>query len=159
MFCKRHVTNCMLTLLVLSGGVRVSPAQDLPAEPDKVLADLDVRISSFLEGVSLGQAQSAYEELLAGSLLLKQKEALKELTSKTDELKKYGKYRAFERIAARRIGSDLVLMKYLYKCEDFPVVWYFSLYRVPDAGETTAEDGAWRVVTVRFDTELELLGF
>ena len=57
------------------------------------------------------------------------------------------------------IGNDLVLMKYLYKCETFPVVWYFTFYRTSPRGERTADTGdSWRVIIVRFDTELELLG-
>ena len=125
-----------------------------------MLVAINARVSQFLEGVSMGQAQSAYPELLAGSRLLKQADALKDLIEKTNELdEKYGRYRAFEQIAAKRIGGDLVLLKYLYKCEDFPVVWYFTFYRTPSPGETAAENEIWRVITVRFDTELELLAF
>ena len=57
MFCKYRVTIGMLTVLVLLRCVQVSSAQHLAAKSDTVLADLDVRISSFLEGVSLGQTQ------------------------------------------------------------------------------------------------------
>jgi len=138
----------------------ISFGQDVTAQPDPVLVAIDARVSQFLEGVSMGQAQSAYPELLAGSRLLKQTDALKDLIEKTNELEqKYGRYRAFEQIAAKRIGGDLVLLKYLYKCEDFPVVWYFTFYRTPSPGEAAAENEIWRVITVRFDTELELLAF
>jgi len=155
-----RVTTCLWMLFVLLAGVRSSPGQEVPTEKDPVLVALHAKVSQFLEGVSLGQAQTAYQELLAGSQLLKKKEALKELTEKTNELeKKYGEYREFEQIAAKRVGSDLVLLKYLYKCENFPVVWYFTFYRIPAPGETTPESDNWRVVIVRFDTELELLGF
>jgi len=138
----------------------ISLGQDVAVQPDPVLVAINARVSQFLEGVSMGQAQSAYPELLAGSRLLKQADALKDLIEKTNELdEKYGRYRAFEQIAAKRIGGDLVLLKYLYKCEDFPVVWYFTFYRTPSPGETAAENEIWRVITVRFDTELELLAF
>jgi len=132
--------------------------QGAAAEPDETIAALEARVADFLEGVSGGPPQSAYDELLAGSELLKQKEALVELVKQTAELDgKYGRYKGFERIAARRIGRDLVLMRYLYKCENFPVVWYFAFYRT--AGEGLTENGDWRAVIVRFDTNLELLGF
>jgi hypothetical protein len=55
------------------------------------------------------------------------------------------------------IGRDLVLLRYLYKGENFPVVWYFTFYRTTAAGETGP--GTWRTIAVRFDTDLELLGF
>ncbi len=146
----------LLSIAFVTG--RPVPVQGASTEPDETIAALEARVADFLEGVSSGPPQSAYDELLAGSELLKQKEALAELVKQTAELDgKYGRYKGFERIAARRIGRDLVLMRYLYKCENFPVVWYFAFYRT--VGESPAENGDWRAVIVRFDTNLELLGF
>ena len=146
----------LLSILPVTG--RHALGQGAPAELDDTILALDARVADFLEGVSGGPAQNAYAELLAGSELLKQKEALDELVKKTAELEgKYGRYKGFERIAARRVGKDLVLMRYLYKCENFPVVWYFAFYRPGSAGP--AENADWRAVIVRFDTNLELLGF
>jgi hypothetical protein len=148
----------LMTVILFLFAVR-APAQEAAKEKDPVLTALEARISQFLEGVSLGQTQAAFQELLAGSPLLKKTDALKELIAKTGELEsKYGKYRAFEEISARRVGEDLVLLTYLYKCENFPVVWHFCFYRTPTPGETPAKTGAWNVVTVRFDTDLEALG-
>ena len=111
-------------------------------------------------GISHGSAQKkAFEEFLIGSPLLKKTADRESLLKKTSELTGlFGEYRAFERISAKRIGNDLVLMKYLYKCEDFPVVWYFTFYRTqaPSTSETPPAKGPWRVIAVRFDTELEL---
>ena len=116
------------------------------------------RVSQFLEGVSLGTTKTAYEQLLAGSPLLKQTEAVEDLVRKTDQLKdRYGQYVEFEPIASRRVGKDLVLLRYLYKCEDFPVVFYFTFYRTPRGDVPTDKNDGWRVIIVRFDTELELL--
>lgn len=154
-----RTATCLGMLLLLFAVGRVSAAQEPPAGPDTELGKLDARINLFLEGVSGDDVQTAYQELLTGSQLLKQK-ALKNLIDKTTELKKYGKCHGFEQIAVKPVGEDLVLLKYLYKCEDFPVVWYFSFYRTPAAAPTLpSEKGPWRVVTVRFDTELELLWF
>ena len=47
-------------------------------------------------------------------------------------------------------------MKYLFKCEKFPVVWYFTYYR--DFSRAGGED-YWVVISVRFDTQVELLGY
>ena len=80
---------------------------------------------------------------------------MKALVDKTKDLEKnYGKFRNGERIEAKRIGKDLVLLKYLYKCESLPIVWYFSFYR----SDATADSSNWVLVAVRYDTELELLG-
>jgi hypothetical protein len=93
--------------------------------------------------------------------LAKQTEAVKTLIDKTNELKaKYGECRKFERIAARRVGEDLVMLKYLYKCEDFPVVWYFTFYRTPSRSDVALTDsGSWRAIIVRLDTDLESLAW
>jgi len=159
MFIRYRIALYAAALLsIVSVTGRHALAQGAPAEPDETIMALDARVADFLEGVSGGQAKTAYDELLAGSELLKQKEALDELVKKTAELDgKYGQYKGFERIAAKRVGKDLVLMRYLYKCENLPVVWYFAFYRTADEGP--AENGTWRTVIVRFDTNLELLGF
>jgi hypothetical protein len=158
MFVPRLLGLGLLTVSMLFGVVHPAPGQERPAAKDPTLAVLEARASQFLEGVSLSQSQTACQELLAGSPLLKQTEALKSLVEKTKELeKKYGHYRAFEQIAAKHVGSDLVVLKYLYKCEQLPVVWYFTFYRTSAPGEAPPEKDAWRVITVRLDTELEAL--
>ena len=84
---------------------------------------------------------------------------MKDLVARTNDLEtKYGKYRAFEQVSAKRVGGDLVLMRYLYKCENFPVVWHLTFYHAPSSGESSTTNGAWRVVAVRFDANLEALG-
>jgi hypothetical protein len=145
-------------LMCFSAG-RVAPAQG-PSDP--VIDALHQRVSQFLEGVSLGTptaTSAAYQELLAGSPLAKQTKAVDALIEKTSQLQeRFGPYREFEQIAARRVGNDLVLLKYLYKCENFPVVWYFTFYRTPRADIPPETNDTWRVIIVRFDNELELLG-
>lgn len=145
-----------VVLLGLPGYARA--ASDDTKEKDPILSTLDARVAQFLEGISLGQSQSAFTDLLSGSQLLKQSDALKDLVARTNDLEaKYGKYRAFEQVSAKRIGSDVVLMRYLYKCENFPVVWHLTFYRTPGVGDTGSKTGTWRVVAVRFDTDLEQL--
>jgi len=157
--CVIAICSATFPFLATCGVAERTPAQETgtPTETDPVLKSLDAKVASFLEGVSGGQAQSALNDLLIGSQLLKQQEALKDLTARINELEeKYGKYRGFEQIAGKRIGQDLVLMRYLYKCAEFPVVWRVTFYRPP--GGTAADTGTWRVVAVRFDTNLEKLG-
>jgi hypothetical protein len=140
--------------MCLSGG-RVALAQEpSDAEVDK----LEARASQILESVSLGTTKTAYEQLLAGSPLLKQTEAVEDLVRKTEQLNdRYGQYVEFEPIASRRVGRDLVLLRYLYKCESFPVVFYFTFYRTPRTDMPAEKSNNWWVIIVRFDTELELL--
>ena len=133
-------------------------AQDFPTEPDRDLVSLDDKIKQFLTDVATGKTQVAFAALLEGSRLADQEKPLAALIERTKELEtKYGKYVASEQIASKRIGKDLVLLKYLYKCEHFPVVWHFVYYRT--SNEAVPENGSWRVIAVRFDTELERLWF
>jgi len=156
----RRVATCLLTFSVLWLGGRFSSGQEVAAEADPEVVALESKVSQFLEGISDGQVADAYDELLDGSQLkLKEKEkALADLIVKTETLdEKYGGYRSFEKVASKRIGRDLVLVRYLYKCEHFPVVWYFTFYRTLPSNETTPENAPWRVIAVRFDTRLDLL--
>jgi hypothetical protein len=145
-------------LLTLAAGGRAQ--ETMAPTPDAAVIDaLDARASRFLEGVSLGQAETAFGEFLADSPLAQQTDAVKKLVAATLTIEpRFGKFHGFERIDARQIGKDLVLMKYLYKCENYPVVWYFTFYRDFQRAETTS-DNNWRAIGVRFDTDLELLGF
>jgi hypothetical protein len=155
---KDRAAACLLILILLHLSARAVPGQPVPAETDPVLATLGDKIRTFLEGVSVAEAQNAYQELLVGSQLLKQEKALQKLIDKTKQLQTtYGRYCGFEQIAAARVGKDLVLFQYLYKCESYPVVWYFTFYRTRAPGEAAPESGDWRVIDVRFDTDLERL--
>jgi hypothetical protein len=156
--------SAMMVRLALGGwllcfglvGAGPAPAAQEPAEQtDPELAALEGRVEQFFEGLGAGQA--AFQELLAGSRLLDQTEALGRLVEGAGGLTgKYGRYVGAEQVGAKRIGADLVTMRYLYKCEELPVVWYFVFYRTPSSTEGTAA-GVWRVVGVRFDTDLDAL--
>lgn len=154
MICSIRRGALVFAFLVGVLGAGVSAAQ----ETSDSVKRLQARVNLFLEGVSRGNTQDAYEELLRGSQLLKQTEALDALIEKTGRLDEdFGQYREFEPVDSKQVGRDLVLLRYLYKCENFPVVWYFTFYRPPAPGEVNQETDNWRVIIVRFDTELELL--
>ena len=153
---KRLAIIILLLAAIIPVQAKESAGQD--KTPDKVVEALSARVQLFLEGVSSGQSQKAYQTLLARSDLLKRPAALKEQVESTDAIEtRYGRYRDFEHIASRRVGKDLVLMKYLYKCERFPVVWYFAFYRTPRPKVAKVDNTDWRVIVVRFDTDLEAL--
>jgi len=162
MLRKRCVAVCLLGIPLCLAAAGLLRGQEAAPGKDTVIDALDARVRPFLEAVSQqGDTQKAYDDLLRGSaLLLKKSDEVKALVERTNQLQtKFGRYRNFERIDARAVGKDLVVMKYLYKCEDYPVVWYFTFYRPPARNEAPPEDSAWRVIIVRFDTELERLAF
>jgi len=137
-----------------------APAARAQGTSDPDIENLDRKVKQFFEGLTNDDAQAAFQQLLAGSLLAKQTEAVKALVEKARELKaKYGEVRNFEQIAAKRIGKDVVLLRYLYQCEHFPVAWHLIFYRTPARGDLPEEDegDTWRVIVLRFDTDLEAL--
>jgi hypothetical protein len=89
--------------------------------------------------------------------LAEQEAAVRALVDKSKEIvARYGAHRESERLSVRRVGKDLVLMKYLFKCERFPVIWYFAFYREQGRPANGGEND-WRVISVRFDTQIEPL--
>ena len=130
-------------------------------DEDPVLVALSEKIDRFFENListNLDQ-KDAFEDLLAGGPVAGQDDKIKELVTKTKEFDdKFGKYHAHERITADRVGKDLVMLKYLYKAENHPVVWYFTYYRDLRQPEASSESGSWTIIAVRFDTRIDLLG-
>ena len=154
-----------LSLAVAAGGAWLvqmqwaAYSQETPAAKDEVIELLDGRVRAFFESLSQGAAQQAFENLLRGSPLLGQKpDALKTLIERTGQIpNRFGRFRGYERVDARRVGKDMVFFRYLYKCEDFPVVWSIVFYRLISRPDSPPNDTGWRVILVRFDTEVEPL--
>jgi hypothetical protein len=138
-------------------------AQTTETTTEEIVAAADLRAKAFLDNLTSKQAtvEQTYETLLKGGPLASKKQAIETLVTRSAELEtKYGKFRASERIEAKRIGADVLILKYLYKCDNFPVVWYFTFYRDqrPASASATTTTRTWSVIAVRFDTEIELLG-
>ena len=146
----RKLTPSMAYFLFILAAAQ--PA-DVRGQEDEEVQRLQTRIEGFFENLDDDEVepQKAFADLLAGGPLATG-DFKKLLDGVADLEKKYGGYIEAEQIVSKRVGRDLVLLKYLYKTPTFPIVWYFTYYRPPsDASE-------WVVITVRFDTRLDLLG-
>lgn len=142
----------------VTGGVLAVRGQNEPPAEEQSLEPLAMRLRNFLQDVSVGQAEEAFDTLLAGGPLADQAEAVQTLVDKAGRLEeKYGNCRGFEQIKLRRLGTDVALFTYLYKCEQLPVAWQFTLYRTASRPGAASASDAWHVVAVRFDTALENL--
>lgn len=138
-------TACFLTALFPAVALAQSSSAD-----DKAVQGLQDATEDFLAGLAIDQ-EKAFQALLSSGPL---EDETDKLLPKTQELKKFGAFPGadgVELVKLQRIGRDVVLLKYLQKFERLPVVWHFTYYR-PDA------DDEFTLITVRFDTELELLG-
>ena len=70
--------------------------------------------SAASASISTGEAGPALETLLAGNNALLRSASLAELQTSTAQIPaRFGAYRGHEQVSARRIGQDLVLLKYL----------------------------------------------
>lgn len=108
-------------------------------------------VEDFLYRLARRDLEDAYNQLLVGSPFANQKEQVEQLTARTEMLlAAYGDFVGIERIDVRRVGQSLAYVRYLYKTEELPVVWFFTYYQV-EAGAN------WKLVAVRFDTNLETL--
>lgn len=132
-------------------------AQDSSEVTGPVVSNLEDRVIRFFNDVAAGKENDAFNELLHGSQLLEQDDDVQALIDKSKLIEdRYGPFQDSERIDAKRIGNDLVLMKFLFKCEKFPVVWYFAFYR-DFRRAPTATSNDWVVIAVRFDSQVERL--
>ena len=43
------------------------------------------------------------------------------------------------------------------QAEQFPIVWHFYFYRAPASGMTMSSNRPWKLIEIRFDTNLEVL--
>lgn len=142
---------------IITGVFCLVPTTVLVSQDSEAVIQLDARVSAFFENLRNEQVTSekAFADLLAGSPLEKS-DKVKTLIERNNKLAElYGTFVKAERIAAKEVGKDLVLLKYLHKAEKYPVVWYFTYYRPPSV---VGDDKEWIIIAVRFDTRLDLLG-
>lgn len=145
----------MLAALLLPAAGRVAVAQEAV---DPVISKLDDEIATFLQSVAEKDEKRAFDRLLLGSQLHEQTSAVEQMLEKVGQFERsYGKHQESERISQKRVGKDLVLLTYLYKCKDFPVVWHFKFYRDYNRATLMNDSNNWVVIGVRFDTELDAL--
>ena len=138
-------------------------AQVTPTEA-AIETSLDNRISTFFKDLNSGNtSRPAFEELFRdGSVNSRTpSEAIDTMSTKYAELKNsdIGILHNLEKIDSKWIGKDLIVMRYLFKHENAPVIWYFTFYRSPrsagSAGITANQ--SWNAIMVRFDTSIEPL--
>jgi len=150
----------LLALVVGRGGDSLAPST-VEAQTGATGADVEAlraSIGNFFENVSdpnQGPRKALAE--LTKNTTLGDNEAL--LAGLADNLKlvaaNFGPYVAYEPVGAKAIGSDLIEFRYLYKCQNHPVVWRFVYYRPrPNAADSSSVP--WTLIGVQFDSNLEL---
>lgn len=142
---------------LLGAFLTLPPTSAFGQAPDPVIKARQEDLAVFFENVKSGSIGTAYEELL-GTTQLGTEEDRAELEKMTAEIKTiYGAYRGFAPVYTKRVGDDLIFMKYLYKCEKFPVLWHITFYRASTNGDLGTDSQPWQVISIRFDTNLDIL--
>jgi hypothetical protein len=118
---------------------------------------LDIRIGSFFETLKRGKSPSAFEELLLHSPLgsASAGSQIAELQNQVDELRKdFGDILNWEESETKRMGKDVVVVQYILKYEQCPVLWSFVFYRAPTSAPSMTMTNPWILVELRFDTNI-----
>lgn len=123
---------------------------------DATRVQLERQVNGFFDSLLAGESDEAFDSLLQGSPIAERIELVRDLKAKTNELEtRYGRHRGYERLDARSVGQDVMLFRYLFKCENYPVVWHFTYYRVAPAADATSSRESWKLISLKFDTQLE----
>ncbi|MDR1141073.1 MAG: hypothetical protein LBL62_05215 [Planctomycetaceae bacterium] len=152
LFCGGTI---LLLFLLFLPSVPLPPAGAQQATGDSY-KELDDKIRSFFDHlISSGNTTNAFENLLLQSPLGSSSAPVTEIRSKLDDTKKQvGEFHAYEFFQAKPVGKDIVLIRYILKCEYYPVVWTFTFYRKPSLQGSTGTP--WQLVEMRFDSNLDL---
>lgn len=150
--------------LFLSATLPVSPvgAQNttMTVDSSKEIKDLEEKVRLFFEELNTNGTK-AFDDLLGTGPLgaTSGGENTAGMKAKFDDIKKqFGEFRNYDKIDHKTVGSDLVIVRYLMKCEYHPVVWTFTYYRRPLAiGAVSTMPDTWSLIGLRFDSNLDLL--
>jgi hypothetical protein len=144
----------LLLFLLFLPSVPLRPVGAQPATGDSY-KELDDKIRTFFDHLISGNTANAFENLLLQSPLGSSSAPVTEIRAKLDETKKHvGEFHAYELYQTKPVGKDIVLIRYILKCEYYPVVWTFTFYRKPSLQSSTGTP--WQLVEMCFDSNLDL---
>ena len=161
LFLEKHpmpATHRVL-LLPLALAVSLAPfaaAQERTPQQQAEVDKLQAGVEDFFKGFNnptIGPEQ-AFTALLGKGPLKNKTEELTGLIDKAGKLEmRYGRYAGHDVASVKTVGNDLVILRYLYKGERFPVVWHFYYYRPSSGAMPSSKD--WNLIEIRFDTNLD----
>jgi len=151
----------LLGVLILGLAAAVAAEEPLSDEMQSEVTALKTKVDLFFRQLSdkTNGPEAAAREAIAGIVasgpLKDRSDEIAKLTEQTATLsQRYGDYTGHEAAGARAVGNDLLFLRYLYKGERFPVVWHFTFYRTTTTAGLKRE---WSLISLRFDTKLEML--
>ena len=159
------VTGVALVLMLCMGYLHFRSdvvAQTGTSETD--VADLKRQIESFF---TMLEAQSgspdgylnAYKMMFTGPQT-QETDTLATMVQKTEEMFQTGYRWRSEILDNKSVGNDLIQIRYLYKSDTQPFVWYFTFYRSQTGtrpGDLSLATRKWNCISIRFDNDLDAL--
>jgi hypothetical protein len=132
--------------LILMLCASTSGAQGPKAQPE---ADPDVLAQAFLTQIQSGAVEQAFDVLFKGSPIAEQGQQYLILKSQAQvTLPVMGRALGFERLDENRVGTSVVVLKYLMKHEKDAMAWTFVFYRPRDR---------WIVTAIKFVPTIQYL--
>jgi hypothetical protein len=152
------IVAALTFFLLLLPALRLMPidAQLTPTADISREQGLDARIHEFLTSLRRGNHTSALDELLQPPSPYSSPNAESQVTDLRKEVEKAGKQFGailnWERYEAKQIGSDIILVRYILKYEQHPVMWTFLFYRKPSSTLSMTSPSTWVLIQLYFDT-------
>jgi hypothetical protein len=151
-------------ILVVGLGLWLLPAwaaaqENVTTEMQSEVAAVKEKVETFFGKLTgaMPDPENAVRSLIAGGPLQDpvRTDDVKKLIDQAQSLDaRVGPHKGHDWASSRNVGSDLIFLRYLYKGERYPVVWYFTFYRTAGAAGLK---GDWKLISLRFDTKVETL--
>jgi hypothetical protein len=137
----------------------VAAQENVSAETQSEVAIVKQRAEDFFTQLAgpMPDAERAVRAIIANGPLQEpaRSEDVKKLIDQAQSLdQRVGDYKGHEWVSSRHVGSDLIFLRYLYKGDKFPLVWYFTFYRTNGPVGTIQN---WKLISLRFDNKVEVL--
>ena len=149
-------------ILLLMPALRIIPAgaQGTPADISRD-QELEAKITAFFESLQQGgNLAAAFDRLLVQSPL-NSPAALPhqtDLRNRVSEMREqFGEILHWERYDSKPIGTDVMVVRYVLKHDQYPVIWTFAFYRKPSPSPGVSNLNRWVVVGLQCDSNLFLL--
>ena len=148
------VLCCVLLFHVLRSvpaGAQTQPAAGATGEQE-----LDTRITTFFRTLQTGTSALAFATLLHDSPLSSDSTLVAALVNNVDNMNtQFDGILSWERHPdSKTIGSDIIVIRYILKYNEYPVIWSFAFYRKPPRTAVTGPTPNWVLVELQFDTKL-----
>jgi hypothetical protein len=147
---------CFLLLVPTFWFIPADAQQSPPSADAAREQELDTRITAFFTTLASGNSSAACEEFLRSSPLGAATSEVTELRNKTEEARtQFGLILDWEKYkTTERVGEDIVVIRYILKYDQYPVIWTFIYYRKPTGALSMPTSNPWVLIDLRFDTNI-----